>query len=42
MLCYQVGDTCFGDHFEADWASDLNERKSTLGYALLLNDAAIS
>lgn len=42
MLCYQGGDTRLCGYTDTDWGGDLDERKSTSGYAFLLNGAAIS
>ena len=42
ILCYQGGYLRLRGYFDADWTSDRDERKSTTGYAFLLNGAAIS
>ena len=42
VLCYQGSDLCLIGYSDADWGSDLDERKSTSGYAFLLNNGAIT
>ena len=42
MLCYQASDLHLIGYSDADWGSDLDQRKSTSGYAFLLNNGAIS
>ena len=42
VLCYQGRDFRLIGYTNADWGGDLNKRKSTFGYALLLNDCVIS
>ena len=42
ILCYQGGDLRLRGYSDVDWASDRDERKSTTGYAFLLNGATIS
>ena len=42
ILCYQGSDLHIIGYSDADWDSDLNERKSTSGYAFLLNNGAIT
>lgn len=42
MLCYQGGELLLQGYSDADWASDLDERKSTTGYNFLLCGGAIS
>ena len=42
ILCYQGGYLRLRGYFDADWTSDRDERKSTTGYAFLLNGTAIS
>jgi len=42
MLCYQAWDLCLVGYSDACWGGDPDERKSTLGYAFLLNDGAIT
>ena len=42
ILCYQGGDLRLRGYFDANWASDRDECKSTTCYALLLSGAAIS
>ncbi|XP_070056873.1 secreted RxLR effector protein 161-like [Nicotiana tomentosiformis] len=41
-LCYSENDLYLGGYIDVDWASDRNDRKSTSGYAFLLNGGAIS
>ena len=41
-LCYQGGDLRLIGYTDADWGGDLDERKSTSGYAFLLSKGAIS
>ena len=41
-ICYQGRDLRLVGYTDADWGGDLDERKSTSGYAFLLNDGAIS
>ena len=41
ILCYQSSDLCMIGYSDADWGSDLDERKSTFGYAFLLNNGEI-
>jgi hypothetical protein len=42
MLCYQGKDLHLRGYSDADWAGDLDERKSTSGYAFLLGGRAIT
>ena len=42
VLCYQGKDLHKAEYTDADWGDDLDKRKSTSRYALLLNDYAIS
>ena len=42
VLCYQGRDFQLIGYTDADWGGDLDQRKSTFGYAFLLNDCAIS
>jgi len=42
MLCYQASDLRLIGYSDADWAGDIDERKSTSGYAFLLANGAIS
>ena len=42
MLCYQgKKDLRLIDYSDADWGGDINQSKSTSGYAFLLNDSVI-
>ena len=41
MLCYQALDLRLVGYSDADWGGDLDEHKSTSGYAFLLSDGAI-
>jgi len=41
-LCYQGGNLRLFGYTDADWGGDLDEQKSTSGYAILLNRGAIS
>ena len=41
-LCYQGGDMRLVGYTDADWGGDIDERKSTSGYAFLLSRGAIS
>uniref|UniRef100_A0A2N9HTH1 Integrase catalytic domain-containing protein n=1 Tax=Fagus sylvatica TaxID=28930 RepID=A0A2N9HTH1_FAGSY len=41
-LCYHGGDLRLTGYNDADWASDKDERKSTLGYAFILGGGAVS
>ena len=41
-LCYHGGDLRLTSYRDADWASDKDERKSTLGYAFILGGKAVS
>ena len=41
-LCFQGSDMSLKGYSDADWAGDLDDRKSTSGYAFLLNGGAIS
>uniref|UniRef100_A0A2N9F2G9 Reverse transcriptase Ty1/copia-type domain-containing protein n=1 Tax=Fagus sylvatica TaxID=28930 RepID=A0A2N9F2G9_FAGSY len=41
VLCYQGSDLRLIGYSDADWGSDLDERKSTSGYAFFLNNGAI-
>lgn len=41
-LCYQGGNMHLIGYTDADWGGDLDERKSTSGYAFLLSQGAIS
>ena len=42
MLCYRSVNLNLVDYNDVDWGGDLDERKSTSGYAFLLNGGAIS
>ena len=42
VLCYRGKNLRLAGYSDADWAGDLDQRKSTSGYAFLLNDCAIS
>ena len=42
VMCYQGRDLRLFGYTDADWGSDPDQRKSTFGYAFLLNDYAIS
>ena len=42
MLCYQGRDLRLRGYSDADWAIDLDERKSTSGYTFLLGGGAIT
>ena len=42
VLCYQGRDLRLIGYTDADWGGDPDQRKSTSGYAFLLNDCAIS
>lgn len=42
FLCYQGNDLTLMGYADADWDGDLDERKSTSGYAFLLNGGCIS
>jgi hypothetical protein len=42
VLCYQGSDLRLISYSDADWGSDLYERKSTSSYAFLLNNGAIT
>ena len=42
VLCYQDKSLRLEGYNDADWGGDLDERKSTSGYAFLLNNGAIS
>jgi hypothetical protein len=42
MLCYQGRDLHLRGYSDADWAGDLDERKSTSGYTFLLGGGAIT
>ena len=42
VLCYQRKDLRLIGYADAAWGGDLDQCKSTFGYALLLNDCAIS
>ena len=42
MLCYQgKNDLQLIGYFDFDWGSDIDQSKSTSGYAFLFNDSAI-
>ncbi|KAL1200824.1 Retrovirus-related Pol polyprotein from transposon TNT 1-94 [Cardamine amara subsp. amara] len=41
-LCYQGSSLHLTGYSDADWASDLDERRSTSGYTFLLSDGAIT
>jgi len=41
MLCYQAPNLCLVGYSDAIWGGDTDERKSTSGYAFLLNDRTI-
>ncbi|GMP75523.1 hypothetical protein CsSME_00032577 [Camellia sinensis var. sinensis] len=41
-LCYQSSDLHLVGYCDVDWGGDLDERKSTSGYAFMLSDGAIS
>ncbi|XP_037496021.1 secreted RxLR effector protein 161-like [Jatropha curcas] len=40
--CYQCGNLQLRGYTDVDWAKDTDERKSTFGFVLLLNNGAIS
>ena len=42
MLCYRGANLNLIGYSDDDWKGDLNECKSTLGYAFLLNGGVIS
>ena len=42
QLCYQGDDLKLRGYSDADWAGDLNKRKSTTGYVYTLGGGAIS
>ncbi|XP_074301271.1 secreted RxLR effector protein 161-like [Silene latifolia] len=42
VLCFQSGDLRLKGYSDADWVGDLDESKSTLGYAFILDGGAIS
>ena len=42
MLCYQALDLRLVGYNDADWGSDLDQRKSTSGYIFLLSSGAMS
>jgi|UniRef100_A0A2N9FJA2 hypothetical protein len=42
VLCYQGSDLRLIGYSDTDWGSDLDEHKSTSGYAFLLNNGAIT
>ena len=42
VLCYQGKDLLLDGYTDADWGGNLDQRKSTFGYAFLLNNCAIS
>ena len=42
VLCYQGKDLRLVRYTNADWGGHLDKRKSTFGYAFLLNDYIIS
>ncbi|XP_074271684.1 secreted RxLR effector protein 161-like [Silene latifolia] len=42
VLCFQGGDLRLKGYLEADWGGDLDESKSTSGYAFILGGGAIS
>lgn len=42
VLCYKGSDLRLVGYSDADWGSDLDERKSTSGYTFLLNNGAIT
>ncbi|PKI32290.1 hypothetical protein CRG98_047318 [Punica granatum] len=41
-LCYRGNEICSIGYSDADWAGDVDERKSTTGYAFLLNGGTVS
>ena len=41
-LCYQGKDLLLRGYTDADWAGDVDERKSTSGFIFLLGNSAIS
>jgi hypothetical protein len=41
-LCYQGKDLHLVGYSDANWGSDLEERKSTIGYAFLLSNGSIT
>ena len=41
-LCYQGKNLQLRGYTDADWAGDVNERKSTYGFVFLLSNSAIS
>ena len=42
VLCYQGKDLRLASYTNADWGGNLDQHKSTYGYASLLNDCGIS
>ena len=42
VMCYQGKDLRLAGYTYVDWGGDLDQRKSTSGYAFSLNDCAIS
>ena len=42
MLCYQGKDLRLREYSDADWAGDLDKRKSTFSYTFLLGGGAIT
>ena len=42
QLCYQDDDLELHVYLDADWAGDLDNRKSTFGYVYILGGGAIS
>jgi hypothetical protein len=42
VLCYKGSNLCLVGYSDANWGSDLDECKSTSGYAFLLNNGAIT
>ena len=42
IFCYQASDLCLVGYSDDDWGGDLDQCKSTSGYAFLLSNSAIS
>ena len=41
-IVYHPPPTCLTGYLDADWASDVNTRRSTTGYIVMLNNGAIA